>query len=191
MKIRLSILYFTALFLVLIQTTSFATKTMPVTLTAQPIPSQTLSLIKPDGVEKNIIGEIVDRFEKADLQVVAMKMLQLTEEQAKAFYSVHKDKPFYDALVKYMTSGPIVVQVLEGKNAVTLNRELMGSTDPKKAKPGTIRADFAESIEKNIVHGSDSPNTAYQEIHFFFKDNEIFKHKPIDIVKTVTHTPKA
>jgi nucleoside-diphosphate kinase len=134
----------------------------------------TLSIIKPDAIAKNIIGEIYCRFEKAGLRIVAAKMLQLTEKQAQEFYAVHKERPFYHDLVEFMSSGPIMVQVLMGDNAVAKNRELMGATDPKKAASGTIRADFANSIQENAVHGSDSLQTAKQEIAFFFKPEEIF-----------------
>lgn len=129
---------------------------------------QTLSIIKPDGVEKNLIGEIYRRFEKAGLRIVAAQMRHLTQEQAEGFYAVHKERPFFADLVSYMRSGPVIVQVLEGENAVTINRDLMGATNPADADPGTIRADFAESIEENIVHGSDAPETAAEEIAFFF-----------------------
>ncbi|MDA0706854.1 MAG: nucleoside-diphosphate kinase [Proteobacteria bacterium] len=129
---------------------------------------QTLSIIKPDGVQKNLIGEIYSRFEKADLQIVAARMLHLSSKQAKGFYAVHKDRPFYADLVRYMMSGPVMVQVLEGENAVNQNRDIMGATNPAAAAPGTIRADFADSIEENIVHGSDAPETAANEIAFFF-----------------------
>lgn len=131
---------------------------------------QTLSIIKPDGVEKNVIGEILSRFEKAGLAIKALKMMELDEKLAASFYEVHKDRPFFSALVKYMSSGPVVVSVLEGENAVALNRELMGATDPKEAAPGTIRADFAESIDANCVHGSDSPANAEKEISFFYPE---------------------
>ena len=129
---------------------------------------QTLSIIKPDGVQKNLIGEIYGRFEKAGLQIVAAKMLHLSQQQAEGFYEVHSERPFFADLISYMTSGPVVVQALQGEDAVSRNREIMGATDPAKADEGTIRADFAESIEENIVHGSDGPDTAAQEIEFFF-----------------------
>jgi nucleoside-diphosphate kinase len=129
---------------------------------------QTLSIIKPDGVQKNLIGEIYSRFEKSGLQIVAARMMHLTGEQAEGFYAVHKDRPFFKDLVKYMRSGPVMVQVLEGESAVETNRRLMGATNPANAEKGTIRADFADSIEENIVHGSDAPDTAAQEIRFFF-----------------------
>jgi nucleoside-diphosphate kinase len=131
---------------------------------------QTLSIIKPDGVQKNLIGEICGRFEKAGLQIVAARMMLLSQQQAEGFYAVHKERPFFKDLVSYMTSGPVLVQALEGEDAISRNREIMGATDPAKADPGTIRADFAESIEENIVHGSDAPETAAQEIAFFFGD---------------------
>jgi nucleoside-diphosphate kinase len=129
---------------------------------------QTLSIIKPDGVQKNLIGEIYSRFEKAGLQIVAARLMHLTSEQAEGFYAVHKERPFFRDLVKYMRSGPVMVQVLEGESAVETNRRLMGATNPANADEGTIRADFADSIEENIVHGSDAPDTAAQEIRFFF-----------------------
>jgi len=134
---------------------------------------RTLSIIKPDAVEKNVIGKILDRFESAGLRIVAMKKIQLSVEDAKEFYAVHKQRPFYDDLVKYMVSGPVVVSVLEGENAVAKNRELMGATNPKEAEPGTIRADFAESIDANAVHGSDSLENAQNEIAFFFAKREL------------------
>jgi nucleoside-diphosphate kinase len=134
----------------------------------------TLSIIKPDAVAKNYIGKIYTRFEQNDLKIVAAKMLHLTKKQAEEFYTVHKTKPFYNDLVQFMTSGPIMVQVLSGENAINKNRALMGATDPTKAAAGTIRADFAESTEKNAVHGSDASETAAQEIAFFFRENEIF-----------------
>lgn len=129
---------------------------------------QTLSIIKPDGVEKNLIGEIYSRFEKAGLQIVGARMMRLSQEQARGFYAVHKERPFFNDLVAYMTSGPVMVQALEGEDAINKNREIMGATDPAKADAGTIRADFAESIERNVVHGSDGRATAKQEIAFFF-----------------------
>lgn len=131
---------------------------------------RTFSIIKPDAVEKNVIGEIVSRFEKNGLRVIAAKMVHLTKEQAGGFYAVHKERPFYNDLVTYMTSGPVVVQVLEGENAVLKNREIMGATNPADADPGTIRKDFATSIEENAVHGSDAAETAAQEIEFFFSE---------------------
>lgn len=134
---------------------------------------RTLSIIKPDAVAKGVIGEILSRFEKNGLKIVAIKMLHLSKEQAEAFYAVHKDRPFYSSLVEFMTSGPVVVQVLEGEGAVVKNREIMGATDPQQADSGTIRADFADSIEANAVHGSDSLENARQEVSFFFESDEI------------------
>ncbi len=134
---------------------------------------QTLSIIKPDGVQKNLIGEIYGRFERAGLEIVAARMIQLSREQAEGFYSVHKERPFFNDLVSYMTSGPVMVQALTGESAIDVNREIMGATNPSDADPGTIRADFAENIEENIVHGSDGPDTAAQEIAFFFGDDGI------------------
>jgi nucleoside-diphosphate kinase len=134
---------------------------------------RTLSIVKPDAVARNIIGEIYSRFEKNGLTIVAAKMMRLSEDQAKGFYAEHEGKPFYGDLVAYMTSGPVVVQVLEGENAIAKNRELMGATNPAEAAPGTIRADFAESVEANAVHGSDSPASAEREIGYFFDDGEI------------------
>ena len=134
---------------------------------------QTLSIIKPDGVEKNLIGEIYGRFEKAGLQIVAARMMHLTKDQAEGFYAVHKERPFYQDLVAYMTSGPVVVQVLEGDGAIDKNREIMGATNPADAAPGTVRAEFAESIGENSVHGSDAPETAAVEIAYFFAGCEI------------------
>lgn len=134
---------------------------------------QTLSIIKPDGVQKNLIGEIYSRFEKAGLQIVAARMLQLSQGQAEGFYAVHRERPFFSDLVTYMTSGPVVVQALQGEDAINMNRQIMGATDPANADEGTIRAEFAESIEENMVHGSDAPETAAQEIAYFFGDNGI------------------
>ncbi|MCB0317821.1 MAG: nucleoside-diphosphate kinase [Bdellovibrionales bacterium] len=131
---------------------------------------RTLSIIKPDAVEKNVIGKILTRFEDANLKIVGTKMLKLTTQQAQEFYAVHKERPFYGELVEYMTTGPVVVSVLEGENAVSENRRLMGATNPKEAEAGTIRADFAESISANAVHGSDSLENAKVEISFFFPD---------------------
>ncbi len=131
---------------------------------------RTLSIIKPDAVAKNVIGEIITRFEKNGLKIVAAKMLQLTRTQANDFYAVHKEKPFYQGLVNFMISSSVLVLVLEGENAIFKNREIMGATDPKNAVAGTIRADFASSIDLNAVHGSDAPETAKQEIAFFFHD---------------------
>ncbi len=135
---------------------------------------RTLSIIKPDAVAKNVIGKIYQRFEDAGLKIVAAKMVWLSEKEAAAFYAVHRERPFFADLVRFMTSGPVMVQVLEGENAIAKNRELMGATDPKKAAPGTIRADFAESIDANAVHGSDSPETARSEIAFFFPEMNIY-----------------
>ena len=134
---------------------------------------RTFSIIKPDAVAKNVIGQIVARFEHAGLRVVASRMIHMSREQAGQFYVVHKERPFYKDLCAYMSSGPVVVQVLEGENAIAKNREVMGATDPKKAAKGTIRADFAESIEANSVHGSDAPDTAAAEIAFFFSGSDI------------------
>lgn len=134
---------------------------------------RTLSIIKPDAVAKNVIGQIITRFEDAGLKMVAAKMLHLSREQAEGFYAVHKERPFFNDLVTFMTQGPVFVQVLEGENAILKNREIMGATNPKEAAPGTIRADFAESIDANAVHGSDAPETAKEEIAFFFKNDEI------------------
>jgi nucleoside-diphosphate kinase len=134
---------------------------------------RTLSIIKPDAVAKNVIGEIESRFEKADLQIVAMKMQHLSQEQAEGFYAEHKERPFFNDLVSFMTSGPVIVQVLEGEGAILKNRDIMGATNPKEADAGTIRADFAETIDANAVHGSDSPESAKREIDYFFNDSEI------------------
>jgi nucleoside-diphosphate kinase len=131
---------------------------------------QTLSIIKPDGVSKNLLGEIYSRFEKAGLSIVAARMLHLSKVEAEGFYAVHKERPFFRDLVSYMTSGPVMVQVLSGESAIARNREIMGATNPANAAPGTIRADFADSIEENIVHGSDAPETAATEIAYFFPD---------------------
>lgn len=133
----------------------------------------TLSIIKPDGVQKNLIGEIFSRFEKAGLEVVAARMMHLSKEQAQGFYAVHKERSFFDDLVSYMTSGPVVVQALRGEDAVALNREIMGATNPADAAAGTIRADHAASIEENVVHGSDASETAAAEIAFFFGDDGV------------------
>lgn len=132
----------------------------------------TLSIIKPNGVKKGLIGEILSRFEKAGIKIAAMKMVHLTKEEAQGFYVVHKDRPFYDSLTTFMSSGPIVVSALTGENVISKNREIMGATDPAKAAKGTIRADFGESIEKNIAHGSDARETAKWEIDYFFKDEK-------------------
>ena len=129
---------------------------------------QTLSIIKPDAVKKNVIGEIYSRFEKAGLKIVHAQMIELTKEEAEGFYAVHKDRPFFNDLVEFMTSGRVMIQVLEGENAVALNRQLMGATNPKEADKGTIRSDFAESIDANAVHGSDSLENAKIEIDYFF-----------------------
>jgi nucleoside-diphosphate kinase len=134
---------------------------------------RTLSIIKPDSVAKNIIGQIYDRFEKAGLKIIAAKMLHLSQRQAEGFYAIHKERPFFNDLVAFMTSGPVFVQVLEGENAIARHREVMGATDPKQAEPGTIRADFAESIDENAVHGSDGADTAKTEIDFFFAPEDI------------------
>lgn len=134
---------------------------------------RTLSIIKPDAVAKNVIGQIIGRFEAAGLQVVAAKMLQLNDETAGGFYAEHKERPFYKDLIEFMTSGPVVVQVLEGENAVVANRDLMGATNPQEAAAGTIRADFAETIDANAVHGSDSPESAAREVAYFFDEAEI------------------
>ena len=134
---------------------------------------RTFSIVKPDGVAKNLIGEVYRRFEKAGLEIIAAKMIRLRLDQAEGFYAVHRERPFFKDLVKYMTSGPVVVQVLEGENAIKVNRDLMGATDPKKAAAGTIRADLAASIEQNVVHGSDAADTAAREIRFFFRDIEL------------------
>jgi nucleoside-diphosphate kinase len=134
---------------------------------------RTLSIIKPDAVAKNVIGEIYARFEQAGLRIVASKMLQLTDESAGGFYAEHQGKGFYGDLIEFMTSGPVMVQVLEGENAVASNRELMGATNPAEAAPGTIRADYANSIDANAVHGSDSPTSAEREVNYFFKPEEI------------------
>ena len=134
---------------------------------------RTLSIVKPDGVENDLIGEVLRRFEQGGLRIVAAKMLHLTRQQAESFYAVHRDRPFYGELVDYMTSGPVMVQVLEAEEAIRRNREIMGATNPAEAAPGTIRADFASSIQENAVHGSDGPDTAVREIDFFFGGNEI------------------
>ncbi len=134
---------------------------------------RTFSIIKPDAVGKNVAGEIVSRFEKNGLQIIASKMLHLSKEQAQGFYAVHKERPFYNDLVEFMISGPVVVQVLEGENAISRNRELMGATNPAEADPGTIRADFATTVDENAVHGSDAPETAAEEIKYFFGDDEL------------------
>ncbi|MGB6451498.1 MAG: nucleoside-diphosphate kinase [Steroidobacteraceae bacterium] len=135
---------------------------------------RTLSIVKPDGVSRSLIGEVYRRFEQAGLSIVAAEMRQLSTREAEGFYAVHRERPFFPDLVRYMTSGPVVVQVLEGDNAIAKNREVMGATDPKKAAKGTIRADLALSIEQNVVHGSDSPQTAALEIGYFFAATQIF-----------------
>jgi nucleoside-diphosphate kinase len=137
---------------------------------------QTLSIIKPDGVKKSIIGEVVKTFEENGLKVVAMKMVHMSKREAEGFYAVHKDKPFFQSLTDFMSSGPSVVQVLEGENAIQRNREIMGATDPAKAEPGTIREKYGSSIEVNTVHGSDAPETAMAEIAYFFSDIEKFRY---------------
>ena len=134
---------------------------------------RTLSIVKPDGVRKNDIGEVYRRFEQAGLKIVAARMMKLSQAQAEGFYAVHRERPFFKDLVSYMTSGPVIVQVLEGDAAVARHREIMGATDPKKAAPGTIRADLAESIEQNVVHGSDSLENAAREIGYFFAETEL------------------
>ncbi len=135
---------------------------------------QTLSIIKPDGIEKNVIGDVLSRFESAGLRIAAIKMIRISEQKAGGFYIVHKERPFYGELKEYMSSGPVVVLVLEGKDAISINRDIMGATNPKEAAPGTIRADHAESIERNIVHGSDSIESAEFEIPYFFSKEEIY-----------------
>jgi len=134
---------------------------------------KTFSIIKPDAVGNNVVGKILQRFEENNLQIIASKMIHLTKEKAEGFYSVHKEKPFFTNLVEFMTSGPVIVQVLEGENAILKNREIMGATNPDEAAQGTIRKDFAKSIDENAVHGSDAPETAAAEIAYFFNDNEI------------------
>jgi len=135
---------------------------------------RTLSIIKPDAVAKNAIGEIYNRFEKAGLKVIAAKMVRLSRSDAEGFYAVHRERPFFTPLVEFMISGPVMVQVLEGENAIQKNRDLMGATDPRKAAPGTIRADFAQSIDANAVHGSDAPDTAAVEIAYFFPASQVY-----------------
>jgi nucleoside-diphosphate kinase len=134
---------------------------------------RTLSIVKPDGVGRNLIGEVYRRFEQAGLKVIAARMMRLSQAEAEGFYAVHRERPFFKDLVRFMTSGPVMVQVLEGENAIAKNREVMGATDPKKADKGTIRADLASSIDENIVHGSDAPDTAAREISYFFREIEI------------------
>ncbi len=139
---------------------------------------RTLSIVKPDAVAKNLVGEIYSRFEKGGLSIIAIKMIRLSAEVAGGFYAEHRGKPFYDSLIAYMCSGPIAVQVLEGEGAIRINRQLMGATNPAEAAPGTIRADFAESIEANAVHGSDSPESAEREIGYFFSAVEVYARNP-------------
>ena len=134
---------------------------------------RTLSIVKPDGVSGNLIGEVYRRFEKAGLSIIAARMLHLSQREAEGFYAVHRERSFFKDLVRYMISGPIIVQVLEGENAIARNRDIMGATDPKKAAAGTIRADLAASIEQNVVHGSDAPDTAVREIAYFFSTTEL------------------
>ena len=134
---------------------------------------RTLSIIKPDGVEKKLIGEVIRRFEKEGIRIAAMRMFRLTRREAEGFYAVHRDRPFFGSLTEFISSGPVVVMVLEGDDVISRNRALMGATDPKKAEKGTIRADFADSVERNIVHGSDAPETAETEIRYFFGDLEL------------------
>ena len=134
---------------------------------------RTLSIVKPDGVRGNLIGEVYRRFERAGLSIIAARMLHLSQREAEGFYAVHRERPFFKSLCAYMTSGPVIVQVLEGENAIVRNRDIMGATDPRKAAPGTIRADFAASIEQNVVHGSDAPDTAAREIAYFFSTTEL------------------
>jgi len=134
---------------------------------------RTLSIVKPDGVRGNLIGEVYRRFEQAGLSIIAARMLHLSQREAEGFYAVHRERPFFKDLVRYMSSGPVIVQVLEGENAIARNRDLMGATDPKKAAAGTIRADLAASIEQNVVHGSDAPDTAAREIAYFFSTTEL------------------
>jgi len=137
---------------------------------------RTLSIIKPDGVKKKVIGDVINRFEKGGLKIVAMRMVHMSKREAQGFYAVHKDKPFFDSLTDFMSSGPAVVMILEGEGAIAKNRQLMGATDPKKADPGTIRATYASSIEVNTVHGSDAPETAATEMAYFFPDIQRFTY---------------
>jgi nucleoside-diphosphate kinase len=134
---------------------------------------RTLSIVKPDGVARNLLGEVLRRLEKAGLRIVAARMMHLSQQEAEGFYAVHRERPFFKDLVKFMTSGPVLVQVLEGEGAIAKNREVMGATDPKKAAPGTIRADLASTIDENVVHGSDAPDTAAREIAYFFREIEV------------------
>ena len=136
---------------------------------------RTLSIIKPDGVEKGLIGEVIRRFEKEGIRIVAMRMLRLTRPEAEGFYAVHREQPFFGSLTEFMSSGPVVVMVLEGDDVISRNRALMGATDPKKAEKGTIRADFAHNVERNIVHGSDAPETAETEIRYFFSELDLVR----------------
>lgn len=136
---------------------------------------RTLSIVKPDAVGKNHLGDIINRFEKAGLRIVAAKMKHLTDREAEGFYAVHKGRPFFKDLVSFMLTGPVLIMVLEGKDAISKNRDIMGATDPKKAAPGTIRADLAQTIDENAVHGSDAPETAKQEINYFFAESEIYQ----------------
>ena len=136
---------------------------------------RTLSIIKPDGVKKGLVGEVIRRFEKEGIRIVAMRMFRLTRGEAERFYAVHRDRPFFGSLTEFMSSGPVVVLVLEGEDVIARNRMLMGATDPKKADKGTIRADFAHNVEQNIVHGSDAPETAETEIRYFFSDLELMR----------------
>lgn len=136
---------------------------------------RTLSIVKPDGVEKGLIGEVIRRFEKEGIRIVAMRMHRLSRREAEGFYAVHRERPFFRSLTEFMSSGPVVVLVLEGEDAIARNRALMGATDPKNAEKGTIRADFAGNVERNIVHGSDSPETADTEIRYFFSDLDLFR----------------
>ena len=140
---------------------------------------RTLSIIKPDGVGKGLIGEVIRRFEKEGIRIAAMRMFRLTRREAEGFYAVHRERPFFGSLTEFMSSGPIVVMVLEGDGVISRNRALMGATDPKKADKGTIRADFADSVERNIVHGSDAPETAETEIRYFFSDLDVSKQGKI------------
>ena len=138
---------------------------------------RTLSIVKPDGVRKNLIGEVLSRFESADLRLIGLKMIKLSKKQAEGFYAVHKDRPFFSSLTDFMSSGPCVVTVLEGENAINKLREIMGATNPKEAAKGTIRSEYASNIEQNIVHGSDSPESALFEIRYFFNDLEIYERR--------------
>jgi nucleoside-diphosphate kinase len=134
---------------------------------------RTLSIVKPDGVGRNLIGEVLRRLEQSGLRIVAARMMRLSQQEAEGFYAVHRERPFFKDLVRFMTSGPVLVQVLEGEGAIAKNREIMGATDPKKAAPGTIRADLASTIDENVVHGSDAPETAAREIAYFFREIEL------------------